>query len=346
MPAVTVVLVFLTLAAQADPSKAMPRWEPQTSGTTARFRGVCAVNDQVAWASGTEGTFSRTTDGGQSWRPGRVAGASGLDFRDVEAFDDGRAVLLASGPGEKSRVYRTTDGGETWSLRFTNPDPDGFLDAIAFWGPDHGLAFGDPVGGRFRVFLTDDGGSSWHPAGPEGIPPARNGEGAFAASGTCMVALRGTRKAWFATGGVGGSRVFRTDDGGRTWAASQAPIRSGTASAGVFSLDFANAKHGVAIGGDYKLPDEASPNLARTDDGGITWSLVKNGPVGYRSAVAYVSATSLVAVGPTGSDLTAADGSLGKVLSKTGYHAVSLAPSKLRGWAVGDDGRVARLVAR
>jgi photosystem II stability/assembly factor-like uncharacterized protein len=336
-------LAMVAAAARGDEP---PRWQPQDSGTKSRLRGVCAVDDQVAWASGTSGTFARTTDGGRAWRPGQVPGADGLDFRDVEAFDARIAVLLASGPGDRSRIYRTADGGATWSLRFTNPDRDGFLDALTFRDADHGLALGDPVAGRFRVFLTDDGGATWHHIDPAGMPPALQGEGAFAASGTCLVALRGTGLAWFATGGATVARVFRTGNVGRTWTASQTPIPAGKPSVGIFSIAFRDADHGTAVGGDYQEPGRPGPFLSQTADGGGTWSSIPKGPSGYRSAVAYAPGSSppaLVAVGPTGSDLSLDQGATWTTLGAVGFNAISLTAG-FTGWAVGDDGRVARLV--
>ena len=62
--------------------------------------------------------------------------------------------------GEKSRIYQTTDGGKNWAFQFRNRDPKGFLDALAFWDADHGIALGDPVDGRFTILSTNDGGKS------------------------------------------------------------------------------------------------------------------------------------------------------------------------------------------
>ena len=45
-----------------------PRWTVQTSGVTARLRGVSAVSERVAWASGSGATVLRTTDGGATWQ--------------------------------------------------------------------------------------------------------------------------------------------------------------------------------------------------------------------------------------------------------------------------------------
>ena len=91
-----------------------PEWLSQSSGTTARLRGVSAVSATVAWASGSDGVYLRTTDGGATWQAATVSGAEALDFRDVEAFDADTAYLLSIGEGERSRIYKTTDGGEHW----------------------------------------------------------------------------------------------------------------------------------------------------------------------------------------------------------------------------------------
>ncbi|MFO0952887.1 MAG: hypothetical protein U0835_17405 [Isosphaeraceae bacterium] len=337
------VVLTLTLIGAAPPS-AVESWEPQVSGTKARFRGVSAVDHRVVWASGTLGTFCRTTDGGDTWTSAHVEGAKDLDFRDVQAFDDRTAVLLSSGPGEQSRIYRTEDGGATWSLRLKNPDADGFLDAIAFFDRKTGLAMGDPVRGRFQVFRTEDGGVSWAPIDPEGMPPARKGEGGFAASGTCLVTLRGTRRAWFASGGVAGARVFRTEDGGRHWSVAETPVRSDNASSGIFSLGFRDPEHGLAIGGDYAKPAQTGPYLARSDDGGRTWKPVESGPAGYRSCLRLVDTDPgrpiWLAAGPTGTDISRDDGKTWNALGTTGYHAMSSAPGGPRVWAVGDEGRI------
>src|SRR5579871_1548521 len=113
--------------------------------STESFRGVSAVSRQVAWASGTHGTYLRTTDGGRRWTPGQVPDAGALDFRGVVAFSADEAFLMSSGPGEQSRIYHTSDAGRHWELQFTNSDPKGFFDSMAFWDSRHGVVLGDPV---------------------------------------------------------------------------------------------------------------------------------------------------------------------------------------------------------
>ncbi len=339
---VVTLLVGFTLGSQAT-----AQWTAQASGTKARLRGLGVASDEVAWACGTGGTFTRTTDGGRTWKAGTVPGASSLDFRDVHAHDADTAYLLSIGGGEQSRIYKTNDGGATWVLRYVNKDPKGFLDAIAFWDVDHGLALGDPVDGRFVILTTGDGGKTWTPTPPEAMPPALPGEGAFAASGTCLL-VDPDGHAWFATGGAKVSRVFRSSDRGRTWTAHETPVQAGAPSSGIFSLAFIDGEHGVVVGGDYKEPGRAEAVVALTSDGGRTWRQPKGPePGGYRSAVAFLPGTQgriLIAVGPTGSDLSADGGETWRPLGTTGFHAVGFA-SASAGWAVGEDGSVARFEA-
>ncbi len=103
------------------------------------------------------------------------------------AFDADTAFLLSIGPGALSRIYKTSDGGASWALRYQNADPKVFLDALAFWDPEHGIALGDPVDGRFVILTTDDAGLSWRRIPSDGMPEALPSEGAFAASGTCLI---------------------------------------------------------------------------------------------------------------------------------------------------------------
>jgi photosystem II stability/assembly factor-like uncharacterized protein len=213
-------------------------------------------------------------------------------------------------------------------LLTTNLEPKGFWDCMSFWDSTHGIIVGDPVDGRFTILTTADGATWQKIKGPS----ANKEEGAFAASGSCVF-TRGTREAWFGTGGVGGGRVFRTEDGGQTWSVAKTPIRHDSASAGIFSLSFSDALRGIAVGGDYMKPDESVGNLAITEDGGRTWSApVGPGPRGYRSAV-----SGGIATGPSGTELSADRGRTWIKVDGEGYNAI------YSGWAVGSNGRIATL---
>src|ERR1043165_2839414 len=119
-----------------------PQWAMQTSGVESRLRGVSAVSERVAWASGAGATVLRTVDGGTTWQKLTVTDEA-LDFRDIDAVDEQTAYALSAGNGPASRIYKTTDAGKTWQLQFKNEDPKAFVDAMAFWDANHGIAFGD-----------------------------------------------------------------------------------------------------------------------------------------------------------------------------------------------------------
>lgn len=320
------------------------QWSQQQSGTTARLRGVSAASSTVAWAGGSGGTYSRTTDGGASWQSSVMPGASQLDFRDVQAVDANTAYLLSIGPGQASRIYKTTDGGRGWTLQFTNHNEKAFFDAFAFWDPRSGIAVSDPVDGKFILIKTTDGGATWKELTQAKLPPAIQGDGAFAASGTC-IAVQGKKNVWFGTGGGAVARIFRSSDAGDTWKAASTPIAAGNASSGIFSIAFKDQKNGVIVGGDYRKENEPRDNVATTTDGGATWTLAKGPrPSGFRSAVAYVAGSRgpmLVAVGPSGSDYSIDGGASWVSLGSIGFHAVSFAGVDV-GWAVGESGRIAK----
>jgi len=306
MRTLLILLAATTALAQTTPQTRLSR-------ITENLRGVSAVTQKIAWASGTHGTYLRTTDG-HIWIPDHVPGAEALDFRGIVAFSSEEAFLMSSGPADQSRIYHTTDAGRHWQLQFTNTNAKGFFDSMVFWDRTHGIVLGDPIpdetgAPKFELLMTDDG-QTWTPIPPAQLPPALEGEAAFAASNTCLAILaegeghdfsrtvsvpkkNGVSAAegpdpniWFVTGGKA-ARVFHSADRGLTWEVLDTPITHGPDSAGIFSIAFRDATHGVIAGGDYKLPEQDGPNLAFTTDGGKTWTLSKIFPQSYYSAVAY-----------------------------------------------------------
>jgi len=319
-----------------------PSWTPQSSGVTVRLRGVSAVSDRVAWASGAGNTILRTEDGGATWKkltnPTAVA-SERLDFRDIDAVNDTTAFVLSIGNGTLSRIYKTTDAGVSWTMQFANADADAFFDAMAFWDATHGIAVSDSVKGAFVIITTEDGGRSWNRVPPDRLPPALENEGAFAASGT-NVTVSGTSHAWFGTGAAARARVLHTPDRGRTWTIADTPLRAGQTS-GIYSIAFRDAMNGVVVGGDYSKESEAIDNAAVTRDGGRTWKLVK-GLTGFRSVVAYVPGekATLLAVGPLGSDVSTDDGQGWTKVDGPGFDTFSFVQGAPVGWGAGARGAI------
>lgn len=323
-----------------------PDMVEQRSGVTADLRAVVAIDRRKAWASGTGGTWLRTTDAGTTWTSGTVPGAEQLDFRSLAAFDADRAILLSA--GSPARMFRTDDAGASWREVYRNDAPQIFFDALRFADDARGYALADPIDGRFVLLETMDAGGTWH-ALPG--PAAQPGEGAFAASNSALAVSGDTL--WFGTGGSV-ARVYRSTDRGRTWTAAAAPAPSGAPSRGVFALAFAGDRRGALVGGDYQKPDEPGA-FAITDDGGTSWT--PREPLrGYRSSVAFLGGIRLVVTGTSGTDSAEIVGWWRREPSDTSPAEMSdwrgigpgmnaLSKWSQSGWAVGAKGRIARFHA-
>lgn len=314
------------------------QWTKQTVNTTASFRGLSVVSENVIWASGTGGTVIRTIDGGKKWDVIQLSDAAKLDFRDIEAFDANTAYILSIGNGESSRIYKTTDGGVTWKLQFKNTNNKAFFDAIACWDRNNCIAMSDPVDNKFVLINTTDGGSTWNSMDTKNMPATKDGEAAFAASGTCLI-TQGKNNAFLVSGGSD-ARVFRSNDRGKTWLVADTPMVKGTSGSGIFSIAMRDSKNGVIVGGNYEKPNESKEKLAFTTDGGKTWKPA-TGLSGYRSAVSYIDNKMILAVGTNGTDISD-DG--GKLWSGGGFEDLNTVQSKGRvaTWAVGPKGLVLR----
>jgi hypothetical protein len=254
------ILLTATLTTQAQ-------WDIEESHTTASLRGIHNVGGGVAWASGTKGTVLRTEDGGYLWQTCNIPpGAENLDFRGIQAFDENTAIVMSSGPGDQSRLYKTTDGCQTWKLLFTNPDKQGFWDAIQARATEAGSGdvcsagsrvitgtiLGDPAIHKSNQWDTSTLPSFYLANFEAGItctedrlsPSAASifsvpKEGAFAASNSLLEKL-GPGTYWMAVGrrliqyNVG--FTVPSHDEAQSFCDISFPISSHSPSAGVFSL--------------------------------------------------------------------------------------------------------------
>ena len=292
------------------------------SPTTASLRGVSSPGAGVAWISGTDGAIFRSEDGGYLWQTCAVPpGEAHLDFRGVQGFDGDTALVMASGKGAQSAVYKTTDGCASWRLVLSNPDAEGFWDALAFDGAHRkGYVWGDPVNGSFVLYETTDEGESWARSNRPELKAAATGVGGFAASNSSFLA----GDLQFGTSGPDGPWVYAL--GGQHAAPRKLPMQGHGASGGVFSLG-AHEEVRVAVGGDYGKPDEGTGTAAFSTDGGEHWEAAAVPPHGYRSAVAYDTRhKAWMAVGPNGMDVSFDDGRTWQTVAgaaTTGWNAIA-----------------------
>jgi len=368
------LVVPLAISSVVLPGQAQTPWQMQDSGATAALRGIDSVNGTIAWASGTGGVVLRTTDAGGHWvkcaTPDAAADGATLDFRGIQGFDAQTAFVMASGPGSKSRLYKTTDGCRTWELVFANPDaPQGFFDS--FWlNGIHGMLLGDPVAGRFAVFLTSNSGKTWKRDKHKGLDLHGRQLAAFAASNSCIPRGNGLFARAFAVGGTNGPVFFsrpvypheeltgileHVGHKEPPWKTYRVGLAGTSQSAGVFAVAFRypvttgicedcgfgeNAIF-MAVGGDYKNPNQGAGTAAWSADGGETWTPALKPPHGYRSAVEWSKSLRLwIAVGLNGSDISRDDGKTWQPLDDGQWNALSLP------FAVGPGGRIARLNLR
>ncbi len=340
-------LVFTT-AAQAQ-------WQMQDSHTTADLRGIHSLDAGVAWASGTNGTVLRTEDAGAVWQLCAMPpGAEKLDFRGIQGFDHNTAIVMSSGPGDQSRLYKTSDGCQTWKLLLTNPDKEGFWDALVLNRLEaDGWLLGDPVNGHFTLLRTHDKGETWVKDDSPSLQ-SLTGEGGFAASNSSLV-VDDHGRVLFGTGGSKVARVFQSGAAVGGFQTFQPPLAAGTPGAGVFSIafrtfltkDVVGAANLVAVGGDYTKPNESQGTATLSVDDGQHWVVPQTLPHGYRSSVAYDKGSmTWVTVGPNGTDISTDDGRSWRALKPgTGdapdadqhWNALSLP------YVVGPHGRIATL---
>ncbi|MEM9803087.1 MAG: oxidoreductase, partial [Planctomycetota bacterium] len=314
------------------------------TGSDASLRGLAAVSADACWATGSDATVLRTADGGRTWTNVAPDSIAGLDVRDVEATSVDTAWILCAGPGDASRILMTRDGGTTWSEQHREAAEEAFLDGLAFWSPQRGMAYGDPLGdGRFRVLVTGDGGSSWvvRP-GPMALV---GGEAGFAASGTGIRTL-GSDRAWIVTGANDATaRVLATEDGGASWTAHTTPLAAAKPGAGAFSVAMAPDGRGVVVGGDYLQRELGGTSVAAwTDDFGATWNAPTVGPRGQRAGSAWLGGAAFVATGQTGTDVSYDGGRTWEPWLDEGFHCVDVARGDGTIWLAGPNGRIARRV--
>ncbi|HSY36136.1 MAG TPA: hypothetical protein VK814_10330 [Acidobacteriaceae bacterium] len=357
------MLIFLTTTTPL----AQAQWTIQTP-TTADLRGIDNVGKGIAWASGTNGTVLRTEDAGYLWQRCTIPpGAEHLDFRGIQAFDANTAIVMSSGPGDQSRLYKTTDGCQTWTLLFTNPDKEGFWDAITFQDKNFGVLIGDPVDGKFFARQTADGGRTWRSfADDNALAASSPNAGIFAASNSSLFLPENPNYFFLIANTQGGSVLFESSFGtiphcknlgtnaspcpkDYLWSKlTTLPLGPISPSKGVFSVGVASNSDqdvttAIVVGGDYLHPNDTAGTAAYSTDS-RSWQAATTPPHGYRSSVAYdPKSKTWITVGPNGTDISTDDGRNWRPLHPTNNDA----PDADQHWnalslpyAVGPHGRI------
>ncbi|WP_432710407.1 WD40/YVTN/BNR-like repeat-containing protein [Pedobacter sp.] len=291
---------------------------PLPPGPKTSIRGLSVVSDQVAWVSGSHGYVGKTTNGGATWQWMQPEGKESLDFRDIQAFNSQKAIIVNA--GSPANILVTLDGGKTWKTTYHNADPAIFLDGMDFWNANQGIIFGDPIEHHMQLLRTNDGGMSWTNISDRLKLNMAEGEAGFAASGTTIKVL-GKGKVWISTGGIA-SNIYYSKDYGQHWSRYPLPIWSGANSTGPFSMDFLNEQQGIVVGGDYLQDELNTNNILLTSNGGKEWKKPRVPVTGYRSGVKYINKRLCIAVGTSGVDISTDGGQTWRLLSELSFNAV------------------------
>ncbi|WP_299432317.1 oxidoreductase [uncultured Maribacter sp.] len=257
-------------------------------------------------------------------------------FRSVSHTNSDFFMLSIGSP---ALLYKTGDAGKM-ELVYKEEGENVFYDAMTFWNSKEGIAVGDSNNGCLSILITRDGGKSWSRIPCENLPEEVGEEGAFAASNT-NIKVQGD-KAWIATTN---SRIYYSENKGVSWHVLATPILGEKPTQGIYSLDFYDAKIGVAIGGDYTNPESNTRNKAITTDGGNTWKLIaKNKDPGYKSCVQFVpnsNGNEIVAIGFTGISYSKNRGESWQQLSEESFYTIRFANDTIA-YAAGKN-RIAKL---
>ena len=301
-----------------------------TSGTKTSIRGLSVVDDQTIWASGSGGMVARSTNGGVSFTWTKVPGFEKAEFRDIEAFDSNKAIIMAI--DSPAYILKTTDGGLTWKTAYKNNTRGMFLDAMDFSDERHGIVVGDPIGGKFFLAETTDGGDSWKEISRGNRPAADSGEACFASSGTNIRLLKNGNTV-FISGGLS-SHLYAN------YKRMQLPLIQGKESTGANSVAIKDQKNMIVVGGDFNTKDSATKNCFITRDGGKHWMAPARPPHGYRSCIEYIMENTWLSCGLNGVDITQDGGNTFTQISKDGFHVCRKAKNGNAVYFAGGNGRI------
>jgi photosystem II stability/assembly factor-like uncharacterized protein len=261
-----VVLPIIFKDASPTPTPVIA-WHPvqvvPVSRSHPQLMGVSAAAPAAVWAVGQVGFAARSTDGGETWQS--LNTGTSADLAQVAASSADVAWALANPAAVPYQNYvpfviRTTDGGGTWStkLQGTAFAPSSLFTGIAAPSVTTAWVVGRTDGAYAQIVAkSTDGGTTWT---RQALPH----DGTLVPSGIVAV---DEATAWLAathtsTEGRSTLLVFRTTDGGATWAKILERAESGSGALAALSA----ASAWVAT---------SNYQLLVTTDGGATWRDVR-----------------------------------------------------------------------
>lgn len=321
------ILLFIALGIQFSDAQKI---NILTSGNKTSFRGLSVVNNNIIWASGSNGTVAKSTNGGINWQWIKVAGFEKNDFRDIEAFDSNTAIIMSI--ASPAYILKTTDGGTNWETVFTDTTKEMFLDAMYFKDNKNGVVVGDPVNYKTFIATTNNGGNTW--TKQDSTPILANGEAFFASSGSNIFTQK--NNAYFVSGGKK-SRLYINNN------AIEIPMVEGLESTGANSINFYK-NNAIIVGGDFTKDTITSQHCALFNAKNKKISLPKRPPTGYRSCVTFIKKKIAITCGLSGVDISYDAGINWKNISKESFNTVAKAKKGNSVFFAGNKGKIGFLI--
>jgi photosystem II stability/assembly factor-like uncharacterized protein len=261
------------------------------------IRALVLDNEKV-WFAADKSRFASIDLKSNQKKEIQIPAEKSIEFRSIAQTEKYIFILSVANP---ALLYRISKVDFSYELVYQEKHERVFYDSMQFWNDSEGIAIGDPIEGCFSVIITRDGGNTWQKTPSYQLPKLEEGEAAFAASNTNIV-IKGN-STWLVSGGKK-SRVFFSDDKGKSWSVYETPMVQGKQMTGIFTADFYDSKIGFVSGGNYEELTQNFDNKAATHDGGKTWQLVaQNQGFEYTSCVQYIPKSKgkeLVSVGASG----------------------------------------------
>ncbi len=306
------------------------------------IRAIKVISENDLIYAGSKGDIGFTDDGGKTWSVELLKYNDSIipHFRSIAQNNNGTFALSVANP---ALLYKTSKGNGT-KLVYKEEHEKVFYDSMKFFSDGvHGIAVGDPTENCPSIILTSNGGNSWQKLSCDKLPIFKDGEAFFAASNTNIAIIDKT--VWIASGGSK-ARILKSTDYGNTWEIYDTPIIQGDGPQGIYSIDFYDENHGIAIGGNYAKPNDNCVNKAITTDGGKTWKIVANNQnPNYKSCVQYVPNTNgkeVFAVGKTGISFSNDGGHTWDEVSSDSYYTIQFV-DKNTAWLSGHQ-KIGKLV--
>jgi photosystem II stability/assembly factor-like uncharacterized protein len=269
-------------------NNANAQWIVQNAGytnDTLGFYEMSLPDKNTVWAVSYDGRrgllggrpvldFTRTTDGGNTWIPGKVGNDITLRFSNISAIDgqeawvamhkmdySTRPTLGYVGFGKGGGIFHTTDAGVNWE--HTEPgvlfDDNSTPQFVYFKDKNHGIAVGNPNQGYWEIYLTNNKGKKWKRVSAEKIPaPLENERGWISG----YAAVKDT--VWF---GTTAGRMYKSTDFGHTWMVHTVTNLPTTEVNEIAFLD--DGKTGIA---HLRNNNIFRTYVFSTTDGGLTWT--------------------------------------------------------------------------